>query len=46
MIADGVDEALVNRIVRLKKGAACKVMQIPPVLTVGDHPIVPPFKQL
>ena len=46
VIADGVDEALVNRIVRLKKGAAFKVMQIPPVLTVGDHPIVPPFKQL
>ena len=46
VIADGVDAALVERIMRLKKGAAFKVMQIPPVLTVGDHPIVPPFKQL
>ena len=46
VIARGTDAALVNRIVRLKKGAAFKVMQIPPVLTVGDHPIVPEFKQL
>lgn len=27
-------------------GAAFKVLQIPPVITVGDHAIVPPFKQL
>ena len=46
VIARGTDANLVNRIVRLKKGAAFKVMQIPPVLTVGDHPIVPEFKQL
>ena len=46
VIARGTDAALVDRIVRLKKGAAFKVMQIPPVLTVGDHPIVPPFKQI
>ena len=46
VIARGTDAALVNRIVRLKKGAAFKVMQIPPVLTVGDHPIVPEFKQI
>ena len=32
VIARGTDAALVNRIVRLKKGAAFKVMQIPPVL--------------
>ena len=42
----GADAALVERVVRLKKGAAFKVMQIPPVLTVGDHPIVPEFKQI
>jgi len=46
VVARGTDAALVERIVRLKKGAAFKVLQIPPVLTVGDHPIVPPFKQL
>ena len=46
VIARGTDDALVRRIVRLKKGAAFKVMQIPPVLTVGDHPIVPEFKQI
>ncbi|MBR5018973.1 MAG: NAD(+) synthase [Bacteroidales bacterium] len=46
VIARGTDATLVNRIVRLKKGAAFKVMQIPPVLTVGDHPIVPEFKQI
>ena len=46
VIARGTDANLVNRIVQLKKGAAFKVMQIPPVLTVGDHPIVPEFKQL
>lgn len=46
IIARGADAALVERVVRLKKGAAFKVMQIPPVLTVGDHPIVPEFKQI
>ena len=46
VIAAGTDEALVKRIVRLKKNAAFKVLQIPPVITVGDHPIVPAFKQI
>lgn len=46
VVACGTDAALVERIVRLKRGAAFKVMQIPPVLTVGGHPVVPPFKQL
>ena len=46
VIAGGVDAALVERVVRLKKGAAFKAMQIPPVLTVGEHAIVPPFKQI
>jgi NAD+ synthase (glutamine-hydrolysing) len=46
VVAGGVDKALVDRVVRLKKGAAFKVMQIPPVLTVGSHPIVPAFKQI
>ena len=46
VVARGVDGALVERVVKLKKGSAFKVMQIPPVLTVGDHPIVPDFKQI
>lgn len=46
VVARGTEKALVNRIVILKKGAAFKVMQIPPVLTVGDHPIVPEFKRI
>jgi len=46
VVARGTDAALVERIVKLKKGAAFKVLQIPPVITVGKHAIVPPFKQL
>lgn len=46
VIARGTDESLVARIVALKRGAAFKVHQIPPVLTVGSHPIVPAFKQI
>ena len=46
VIARGTDAALVERVVKLKKGAAFKVLQIPPVLTVGAHPIVPAFKQI
>lgn len=46
VVARGTDAALVERIVKLKKGAAFKVLQIPPVLTVGKHPIVPEFKQI
>ena len=46
VIARGTDAALVERVVKLKRGAAFKVLQIPPVLMVGSHPIVPPFKQI
>lgn len=46
VVARGTDAALVERVVKLKKGAAFKVLQIPPVLTVGTHPIVPAFKQI
>ncbi|MBQ6072506.1 MAG: NAD(+) synthase [Bacteroidales bacterium] len=46
VVAKGTDAALVERIVKLKRGSAFKVMQIPPVLTVGDHPIVPEFKRI
>lgn len=44
VVARGVDKGLVDRILRLKKGAAFKVMQIPPVIAVGNKPVVPPFK--
>ena len=44
VVARGTDAKLVERIVKLKNGAAFKAMQIPPVITVGDHPVVPPFK--
>ena len=46
VIARGTDAALVERIVALKRGAAFKALQIPPVLTVGDHPVVPEFKRI
>jgi len=46
VVSRGTDAKLVERIVKLKKGAAFKVMQIPPVITVGDHPIVPDFKRI
>lgn len=46
VVARGTDRALVERIVRLKNAAAFKAMQIPQVLTVGSHAVVPPFKQV
>lgn len=44
VVARGASRELVDRIMRLKKGAAFKVLQIPPVITVGSKPIVPEFK--
>jgi len=44
VIASGADEELVRRVIRLKRGSAFKVMQIPPVIAVGSKPIVPEFK--
>ena len=44
VVASGADKDLVAKIVRLKDESAFKIMQIPPVLTVGDKPIVPPYK--
>ena len=46
IIAGGADRALVERIVRLRNGAAFKVMQVPPVLTVAGKPLLPDFKCL
>ena len=44
LIAEGADKNLVARIVRLKGASSFKTVQIPPVLTIGEHPIVPPYK--
>lgn len=44
LVAAGTDKALVERIVRLKGASSFKTIQIPPVLTVGNKPIVPEYK--
>lgn len=44
VIARGADRTLVERILKLKKSSSFKVMQIPPVITVGKKPIAPDFK--
>lgn len=46
LIAAGTDRALVERIVKLRNGAAFKVMQVPPVFTVAGKPLLPEFKCL
>ena len=46
LVASGVDRALVERIVKLRNGAAFKVMQVPPVFTVAGKPLLPDFKCL
>jgi NAD+ synthase (glutamine-hydrolysing) len=40
------DKEAAQRAIGLRRKSSFKVMQIPPVLTVGDHPLVPPFKCL
>ncbi len=42
--ATGADASLVDRIESLKGKSAFKLAQIPPVLSVGERPLVPPFK--
>lgn len=44
VIASGAPRETVERILRLKTASAFKTLQIPPVLTVGDKPVVPPYK--
>ena len=46
VIAGGADAQLVERIIRVTAGAAFKVAQLPPILTVGEHPIAPAEKCL
>ncbi len=44
VISHGVSKELVDRVLKLKQNSAFKLMQIPPVLTIGNHPIVPAYK--
>lgn len=46
VIAGGADRNLVERIVSIKRKSAFKIAQIPPVITVGDAPLVPEFKRI
>lgn len=46
VIKKGADRQLVERIVSLKRKSAFKIAQIPPVITVGDAPLVPEFKRI
>ena len=38
------DKAAAERAIGLRRKSSFKVMQIPPMLTVGSHPLCPPFK--
>ncbi|MBR5034455.1 MAG: NAD(+) synthase [Bacteroidales bacterium] len=40
------DKEAARRAIGLRRKSSFKVMQIPPVLTIGSHPLVPPFKCL
>lgn len=44
VVSRGADRELVERILKLKNGSSFKIMQIPPVITVGSKPIAPDFK--
>lgn len=44
VVASGVDKDLVEKIERLRRSSSFKVMQIPPILSVGQKPIAPDFK--
>lgn len=43
-VSRGADRQLAERILKLKNGAAFKIMQIPPVIAVGSKPVAPEFK--
>ncbi|MFA7034692.1 MAG: NAD(+) synthase, partial [Bacteroidales bacterium] len=46
LISEGADKVLLDRILRLMHGAAFKVHQLAPVITVSDKPVVPANKCL
>jgi len=44
IITHGVSRDLVDRVLQLKKRSSFKLLQTPPILMVGQKPIVPQFK--
>lgn len=44
VVAAGADKSLVTRIEQLRNASSFKVMQIPPILSVGQKPVAPDFK--
>lgn len=44
LIAKGAERILVDRIIKLKKNSSFKIHQIPPVLQVGNYPLLPENK--
>jgi len=44
LIKSGAERILVDRIVKLMKNSSFKVHQLPPVLQVGNHPLLPENK--
>ncbi|MCF0164700.1 MAG: NAD(+) synthase [Bacteroidales bacterium] len=44
LISAGYNKTLIDRIIKLRKGAAFKGLQVPPVMTVCGTPLVPEYK--
>ena len=44
VMASFEDKEAAHRAIGLRRKSSFKVMQIPPMLTVGNHPLCPPFK--
>lgn len=44
MITSGSDRVLIDRIVKLMSGSAFKGHQLPPMLQLGDNPLLPAYK--
>jgi len=44
LIKKGFDETLVTRIVQQKSNMSFKGLQLPPMIKVGDHPLLPEWK--
>lgn len=44
IISHGVSKDLVDKVIALRKRSSFKLLQTPPVLTVGQKPIVPEYK--
>lgn len=44
IVASGADKEIVERVEQLRSRSSFKVLQIPPILSVGQKPIAPDFK--